>query len=112
LRELFWRGRAAGENLRSKSDADAQQLAGRGRERRERRVGRQIWEQRGGDFACRGRNPGNVRRAEAGLSCCASRKGEGGQEAMWEAAGRSERLPDEASEVEETGKGIADEGGG
>jgi len=38
--------------------------------------GRWSWEQRRG-FACRGKDTGKDRRAEAGLSRCASRKGEG-----------------------------------
>ena len=66
-----------------------------------------------GGFPCRRKDTGKDRRAEAGLSRCASRKGEG----VRRLCGRRRRqggargFLDEASEVEEDGKGIADEGG-
>ena len=67
---------------------------GKGRERRGRRVG---MAERGTvrkEFLCEWMKAGESRRAEAGLSCCSSRKGQGGQEAMWQAAaGRCGRLP-------------------
>jgi len=65
-----------------------------------------------GGIPCRRKDTGKDRRAEAGLSCCASRKGEGvrrlcGRRRQGGAGG----FLNEASEVEEDGKGIADEGG-
>jgi hypothetical protein len=64
-----------------------------------------------GGFPCRGKDTGKDRCAEAGLSCCASRKGAGVRRLCGRREGGAGGFLDEASEVEEDGKGIADEGG-
>lgn len=64
-----------------------------------------------GGFPCRWKDTGKDRRAEAGLSSCASRKGQGVRRLCGRRQGDAGGFLDEASEVEEDGKGIADEGG-
>jgi len=111
LRELFWRGGLLGGESAQQVGCGMRNNWPEGPERRERRVwdGSRTRNSEGG-FACRGRNPGkDNRRAEAGLSCCASRTGEG----VRRLCGRRQRgaggFLDEAGEVEENGKGISDE---
>jgi hypothetical protein len=74
-----------------------------------------VWDGRAGNseggFSCRWKDSGKDRCAEAGLSCCASRKGEGVRRLCGRRQGGAGGFLDEASEVEEDGKGVADEGG-
>jgi hypothetical protein len=62
-------------------------------------------------FLCEWKKAGRSRCGKAGLSSCASRKGQGVRRLCRRRQGGARGFLNEASEVEEAGKGIADEGG-